>query len=136
MSTLTTQEEIKAFNSKNAKDCWINPAKTWELSDDGQYVRPQTIYFGTKNGKPTWEEPAFDMNIYREGMAAIKSGSTDRNKIRSDPFLGKWSNIAHEYDDLVQSAIKQGSKSVLKQAGIGLSSDFSAIDVINVANEL
>jgi hypothetical protein len=136
MSTLTTQEEIKMFNSKGAKDCWINPAKSWELSDDGQYVRPQTIYFGTKNGLPTWEEPAFDMNIYREGMTAIKSGSTDRQKIRSDPYLGKWANIAHEYDELVQSAIKSGSKSSLKSAGIGLTGDFSAIDVINVANEL
>ena len=140
MSELTVQEEIKAFEKKKAKSAWVNPAKSWELSDNGQYVRPQTIFFGETRGTegpiPTWEEPVFDMNIYREGMAAIKSGSTDRGKMRVDPYIGKWANIAHEYDELVQSAIKSGSKSVLKQAGIGLTGDFSAIDVVNVANEL
>lgn len=138
--SLSVQEEIKAFEKKKAKSAWINPAKSWEQADDGQYVRPRTIHFGekTSNGGfvPTWEDPAFDMSIYQEGMSAVKSGSTDRGKIRVDPFIGDWQRIAHEYDDLVSQALKSGSRSALKSAGIGMTGDFSAIDVINVANEL
>ena len=135
--SLSVQEEIKAFEKKKAKSAWINPAKSWEQGDDGQYVRPQTIYFGekTSNGGfvPTWEDPVYDMSLFKEGITAIKSGSTDRGKVRVDPYIGDWQRIAHEYDDAVTSAIKSGSRSALKSAGIGMTGDFSAIDMVNVS---
>ena len=144
-NNLTVEEEIKAFEKKKVKSAWINQAKTWEESDDGQLVRPRTIFFGErKSGNklqggftPTWEDPAYDLNLAEQGHQAIKSGSTDYAKVTVDPYIGKWQNIAHEYNDILRSAIKSGSKKwLLKQAGIGMAADFSAIDVINVSAQL
>lgn len=139
-NNLSVQEEIRAFEKKGAKSLWFNPAKTWEQSDNGALVRPRTFHFGEESsvssaiGKaPTWGEPAYDMNLSEAGHAAIKSGSTDYGKIKIDPYLGEWQNIAHEYHDILNKAIKSGSKSVLKQAGIGMAADFSAVDLINVS---
>ena len=142
MSNLTVQEEIRAFEKKKAKSAWINPARTWEQSDDGQLVRPRTIFFGERSAAveggfvPTWEDPAYDLNIAEEGWKAIKSGSTDKGKVTVDPYIGSWKNVAHEYGELLSNAIKSGSRSALKQAGIGMAADFSAVDVINVSAQL
>ena len=143
MSELTVQEEIKAFEKKKAKSAWINPARTWEQSDDGQFVRPRTIFFGERSAAveggfaPTWEDPAYDLNVAEQGWKAIKSGSTtDKGKVTVDPYIGSWKNVAHEYGELLSSAIKSGSRSALKQAGIGMAADFSAVDVINVSAQL
>ncbi len=139
-TNLTVQEEIKAFEKKKAKSLWFNPCKTWEQSDNGQLVRPRTFHFGEESTHssaigvgPTWNDPAYDMSIAEAGHAAIKSGSTDLGKVKIDPYLGEWQNIAHEYHDILNKAIKSGSKSVLKQAGIGMAADFSAVDLINVS---
>ncbi len=143
MSNLTVQEEIRAFEKKKAKSAWINPARTWEQSDDGQLVRPRTIFFGERSAAveggfaPTWEDPAYDLNVAEQGWNAIKSGSTtDKGKVTVDPYIGSWKNVAHEYGELLSNAIKSGSRSALKQAGIGMAADFSAIDVINVSATL
>jgi hypothetical protein len=143
-TNLTVQEEIKAFEKKKVKSAWINSAKTWEESDDGQLVRPRTIFFGERPSgnlsqggfAPTWEDPAYDLNLAVQGREAIKQGSTDLGKLNIDPYIGKWQNIAHEYNDAIKTAIKSGSKTALKQAGIGMAADFSAIDVINVSAQL
>ena len=138
-NNLTVQEEIRAFEKKKAKSLWFNPATTWEQSDSGQLVRPRTFHFGQTQANvdggfaPTWDEPAYDMNIAEQGRAAIKSGSTDYDKVKVDPYLGDYNSIAHEYHEILRNAIKSGSKSVLKQAGIGMAADFSAVDLINVS---
>ncbi len=136
-NNLTVQEEIKAYEKKKAKSAWFNPARSWEESDAGQLVRPRTWHFGERNMTPTWEDPVFDQNAYDHNVSALKSGSTsDRAKATVDPYIGQWKNIAHEYDDLLVNAIKSGSRSALKSAGIGMAADFSAVDVINVSAQL
>src|SRR6185503_9049654 len=98
MNNLSVQEEIRAFEKKKVKSAWINPAKTWEQSDDGQLVRPRTIYFGERSSgnkiqggfAPTWDDPAYDLNVAEQGRQAIKSGSTDLGKINIDPYIGNW----------------------------------------------
>ena len=136
-NNLSVQEEIKAYEKKKSKSAWFNPAKSWEESDGGQLVRPRTWYFGERNMIPTWEDPAFDQNAYDHNVSALKSGATsDRAKATVDPYIGQWKNIAHEYDDLLVNAIKSGSRSALKSAGIGMAADFSAVDVINVSAQL
>jgi hypothetical protein len=138
---LSIKDEIRLHEKKGLKSVWTNPATTWERSDDDQLVRPRTIYAGERSSGtfglvPTWEDPIFDMNASEEGKKQLKSGSTDTAKITVDPYIGAWKNIAHEYADLVESAIKSGSRSALKSAGVGMSDGFSAIDVINITNKL
>ena len=133
---MTNQElrnELKLIEQAKARDVWYNPATKYERGDNGVLVRPQTSFIGTSNSQPTWDEPVFDHKVYNDNMQLLKSGNTsDVYKIKTDPYIGEWKNIAHEYADRVEDYIKSGSKSSLKQAGVGMSSDFATIDILNV----
>jgi len=139
---MNIREEIKQIEKGRAKSVWYNPATSYEHGDNGTLVQPQTFYIGeqgdsTHGAVPTWNEPIMNGGLYRDNLALLKSGKLNDNyKVIEDPFIGEWKNIAREYADLKDNYYKSGSMSALKSAGIGFSSDYSAIDLLNVATKM
>lgn len=136
-----TKEDYDMLQKRQQKASWYNPAKTPMTGDNGVLVLPQTHYLGEAGGQlgavPTWEDPVLDARKAKAALAQYKSGNTeDRFKVTADPFIGKWQKVAHEYDELKLNAIKSGSLASIKSAGIGHTADYSAIDIVNVANEV
>ena len=147
-SKMTNQEirdEINRINKQQVKAVWYNPTKETTFDKEtGKYVLPETIYIGEASAQnqvgasPTWNEAVMDAHAAKiEMQNYIKSAGTgDSYKVKVDPFIGEWKDIAHELADLRSNAIKSGSTSNLKSAGIGQSGDFSTIDIVNVQNEM
>jgi hypothetical protein len=145
MVELTLQDirnEIAAVERKRSRACWTNLATKIEKGDNGIDVLPQTTYLGEANGGsigkvPTWNDPVMNVKLLQENFAKLKSGAiTDVYKVKEDPYLGDWRKIAREYADKITNAIKSGSTSSLKSGGIGVTADYSAIDIVNVAAEM
>ena len=136
------RNELKQIEKTKAKACWYNPAKSYERGDNGILVKPETIYLGEASDKifgavPTWEDPVLNAGLYKTNMALLKSGKLNDNyKVIEDPYIDDWRNVAREYADRTTEYFKSGSKSSLKSAGIGISSDYSAIDIVNVAQQM
>src|SRR5687768_2631106 len=131
------REELKLLEQAKATSVWYNPSTGVSKGDNTATVLPQTHYIGTKNNQPTWEEPVFDQRKYLQAKRLLKEGKiNDAYSVKIDPFIGQWATIAHEYADLQEDAIKSGSKSSLKSAGVGMSSDFSTVDILNVQAEI
>src|SRR6266487_5514357 len=106
---LAIREEIRAIQKGQGTSAWYNPAKTYDIGDNGQKVLPETVYLGESNGAPTWNEPAFNMGKFREArtaqLKAMKEGSIssfDWGKYE-DPFIGEWSGVNQEYNYLKKS---------------------------------
>ena len=124
MSQILEDEKLEAKGQ--ITNSWYNSAKTWEVDENGQKVRPETVYVSKKRaGRWNPENAAFDMRLFRENITAIKSGrSNDWGKVNSDPWMGDWRKL----NDKRAEALKSG--------GVGTSADFSAIDVVNVQAEM
>ncbi len=133
-----TREDLDLIEKGKSKDAWTNQAKTWMKGDNGVPVRPQTIFLGTAGNQPTWDEPVLDYAAFkREKEHYLKSGKQgDIYKVLEDPYIGKWQAVARAYNELTLNALKSGSNSTIKSAGVGQSQDYSAIDIVNVANEM
>jgi len=128
MNDLTPQEEQHLISKGQLKGAWLNPATTWERGDNGQLVRPLTIYVDAGK-EPSWDmnNAAFDVAIYQHNLSAYKSGKTnDYQKFTRDPWLGDWKKL----NDRRVEQIKSGN---LKSGGFGTNADYTAIDVVNVA---
>jgi hypothetical protein len=142
LSLEDVRNEITSLERKRSKACWYNPASKIEKGDNGINVLPKTIYLGEENGGPigkvpTWNDPVMNSALFKKNFDLYKSGAiTDVYAIKEDPYIGDWKKIAREYADLITGAIKSGSMSKLKGGGIGFTSDFSAIDIVNVQNEV
>jgi hypothetical protein len=136
------REELKLIKSASAKECWTNLATDWQRGDNGELVRPQTVFLGSIGdnqfgAKPTWEEPVLDIALYKKNSIALKSGNiSDKYAVIEDPYIGRFADIAKEYADKVSAYFKSGSKASLKSAGVGMTGDYSTIDIVNVANEM
>ena len=136
------REEIKQIEKGRAKSIWYNPATGYERADNGVLVQPQTFYIGeqadgTHGAVPSWNEPVMNAALYQNNVSLLKSGKLNDNyAVIEDPFIGEWKNVAREYADLKDDYYKSGSMSSLKSAGIGFSSDYSAIDLLNVATKM
>ena len=136
------RNEINLIEKGRIKSTWYNPADSGVDPDTNKYVLGKHIYIGESSGgqfgfRPTWDEAVMDAEQAKLALQQYKSGSTnDSHKVTVDPFVGEWKQIAHEYADLKTQAIKSGSTSALKSAGIGVSGDFAAIDIINVQQML
>jgi hypothetical protein len=130
---LAIREEIRAIQKGTGRSAWYNPAKTYERSDFGKEVEPDTVFLGESNGAPTYEEPVFNMAKFREARTAhktaLKSGSKFDWGMYENPWLGEWNGVNQEYEYL-----KKNRR--LKSAAIGTNSDFAAIDVVNVLAEM
>lgn len=132
-----TKEDFDMLQKRATKDAWYNPATKPMRNENGILVLPETHYLGNGSKEPVWNEPVMNGKIARDAMKAYKSGSTnDSYKISVDPFIGAWQKVAHEYADLQSQAIKSGSLSSIKSAGIGHTADYSAIDIVNVQQQV
>lgn len=137
------RNEIASVERKRSRACWFNPCYQIEKDEtSGKNVLPRTIFLGEANGGPigkvpTWDDPVMNTEVFKKNFALLKSGSiTDAYAVKEDPYIGDWKKIAREYADLITGAIKSGSLASLKSGGIGFTADFSAIDIVNVQNEL
>jgi hypothetical protein len=127
---LSLRDEIRAIEKGKETVLWLNRAQNYEKGDNGQTVRPMTVYRGGGEA-PTWDEEVMDMSVMLQNQQRLKSGRTsDVYSVLADPYLGEWKDIAHEYAESIK-----GSKRI-KSAGVGTDSDFAAIDVVNVMAEL
>lgn len=133
-----TKEELALYEKQKSREVWYNPTKQATLDKQtGKMVLPETAYVGGSNGSPTWTDPALDVRKLVNNISLLKQGKLDDDyKVKSDPFIGEWKNIAHTYADLKTQAIKSGSMSSLKSAGIGMSTDFAAVDILNVQAQI
>jgi hypothetical protein len=122
--------EMKAYQKGQVSSVWYNPATEWTRDEaTGRNLRPQTLYVGESSGMaPTWEEPVFDVAVYKTAKKQIASGEHP-DKIYN-AFIGEWQNKANEYTDTVENKVQYRS------AGTITSEDFSALTVLNVAAEL
>lgn len=123
---LTESQESNLIEKGRMTNAWYNSAKTPIRGDNGKIVAPESIYVNKRN-TPTWDENerAFDVALFKRNMQRIKSGkSNDWGAVQEDPFIG-------DFKKLNDKRIEH-----IKSAGYGSSTDFSAIDVINVQAQL
>lgn len=142
MNKQEIRDEINLINKGKVNSFWYNPATVPMRGDNGTLVQPQSFYFGeaadsVHGAVPTWSEQVLDLGLLRDNAALLKSGKlNDKYAVLEDPYKGQWQNIAREHADAVDEYYKSGSMSALKSAGIGMSSDYSAIDILNVATKM
>ena len=132
-----TKEDFDMLQKRATKDVWYNYATTVKQADNGQNVLPETHYLGNGTNIPDWSNPMLNGKVAREQMKAFKSGAiNDSYKVSVDPFIGPWQKVAHEYVELQNQVLKSGSMSAFKSAGIGHTADYSAIDIVNVQQQM
>lgn len=125
---LSFEDQMKAYERGKAKSAWYNPA-TSQIKVDGQVLRPQTIYIGESNQRPTWSEPVLDMKQYELANKLYLEGKIDDDRLKHSPWIGtEWQERVKSY----LSAIKDPYKS----AAVVTSDDFTALNVINVLAEV
>jgi len=119
---MSPSEEIKAINKGQIKGAWYNRCAAVTRTEDGRTVLPHTIYVDNSK-EPKWHpnDAAFNVDKFNEGLTAIKSGSTDIGKVIEDPWIDDWKKLAY--------------KRSIKSAGIGYSTDYAAIDIVNVLGD-
>jgi hypothetical protein len=50
------------LEKRKATSAWYNPAKIKERADNGDWVKPDTVFLGESKGVPTWQY-VFDTDI-------------------------------------------------------------------------
>ncbi len=122
---LTPEQEVKAYLKGQIKGAWYNRCDTVTRTEDGRKVLPHTLYVDAGK-EPSWKEEnaALNFDKLQKGLDAIKSGSTDLGKVTDDPWIGDWAKL---------NARKAAA---IKSAGIGMTGDYSAIDVVNIMSDL
>jgi len=119
-----------------AKAAYFNPATEYVKSPDGVMLRPQTIYVGEENGRPTWEWPVFDVARWREARSAYKSGRLNLDQAEYRAWLdSKWENAAAERAAIMKYG-RQAAREYLQAAGGTITSgDSPAIAVVQLLGE-
>src|SRR5688572_3445013 len=116
---------------------WYNPAEEWTKSAEGTPIRPKTIYIGEHQGKPTWEEPIFDVSRYMEAKNLLKQGKINEDKAQYSHWLSsQWENAAVSYADYLKYG-KSYTNSPFRQAsGVVTSQDSPTINVVQILGEV
>jgi hypothetical protein len=133
-NVFTRDEYIRAKKLEKAA-AWYNPSTKPERVD-GVTLRPQTIYLGEKNEKPTWEEPVFDVATHRQHLSLIRQGKIDDDRLRFGAYLGDWDDVANEHADYLRYGRTAYNQFRSAAAGVIQSADSPAINVIQILGEI
>lgn len=121
---------------KTANSAWFNPATN---HDDGEGLRPQTIYIGERgHNQPTWEDAVYDVARARETAHLVAQGRMDPEEAAFAPYIGEWQNRFGEwYSDLKREASRREmSPYRVAASGIITSDDSTALNVVNIMAEI
>ena len=124
---------IKKLETPSA---WFNPATSTAKGQEGQILRPQTIYIGGDE-VPTWEEPVFDVARYKSARDAYRKGSLKLDDLQSSPWLStEWDEAAKIRADVLKYGKSYVNSPFRQGSGVITSVDTPAINVIQVLGEL
>lgn len=115
---------------------WYNPATNHE---DGDGLRPQTIYIGEKgHTQPTWEEPVYDVGAAREAAQLVAAGKMDPVEASYAPYIGEWQDRFAEYFSTIKREAQRRETSPYRVAASGIitSDDSTALNIVNIMAEI
>jgi hypothetical protein len=123
---------------KDISSAWFNPAHTRE---DGNGLRPQTIYIGERGfSQPTWEEPVYDLKAARQAAHLFSEGKIDAEEASFAPYRHSdyWANEFNEWYSNLQREAQRRETSPYRVAASGIitSEDHSALNVVNIMAEV
>lgn len=124
-------EQFSRLHDDKYTAAWYNPATSPVKDKDntGNVLEPQTIYVGEIGGRPTWANPVLHVPTYQKAKTLYREG-----KVSTSEFVELAAKaIKPEWESRMIEAY-QGIKQ--RSAGTITTSDFSAISVVNVLNEL
>src|SRR5215212_5404591 len=123
---------------KEAPAAWYNPART---HDEGNGLRPQTIYLGEKNHvTPTWSDAVYDMSEARRAAHLFAKGDIDAETAAFAPYRHSdyWTREFHSWLSDVERATAAQEASPMRNAASGMitQTDHSALNVVNIMAEI
>jgi hypothetical protein len=114
---------------------WWNPAQVSMRVDDVT-LRPDTIYIGEQNGRPTWETPVFDVSRYRTAKQLYREGKIDDDRLTFSPWLSpEWDEAVKIQADIHKYG-RQAMNAYRSASGVVTSTDSTAINVIQILGEI
>lgn len=124
-------EQFGRINDGKITAAWYNPATSVVKDKDntGIMLEPQTIYVGDVGGRPTWESPVLNVPNYWKAKQLYSDGKASTEEFKELTAKA----IYPEWEGKFAEAFKTMKT---RTAGTVTTSDFSAISVVNVLNEL
>jgi hypothetical protein len=123
---------------KQSPAAWFNPART---HDEGNGLRPQTIYLGERNHvTPTWSEAVYDLSEARRAAHLYSRGDIDAETAAYAPYKHSqyWSNEFQNWYSGLERAAQAQEQSPMRMAASGMitSDDHAALNVVNIMAEI
>lgn len=115
MAEYITKEQYLRDQKAGVGSVWLRPTNgIWYLGEENR---------GKFGPTPTYAEPIFDTNVFREVSAKVKAGTLDAKEAVFKPWIGDWQDVYNE-------------RIGMKDAAVITNAQFSAIDTTTVANRL
>jgi len=123
---------------KGSNSAWFNPART---HDEGNGLRPQTIYLGERDHvTPTWQDAVYDIAEARRADFLFKRGDIDAETAAYAPYKHSqyWTNEFQNWNSSLERAATAQEQSPMRMAASGMitSDDSTALNVVNIMAEI
>lgn len=123
---------------KQSPAAWFNPART---HDEGNGLRPQTIYLGEANHvTPLWKDAVYDLAEARRAAHLYARGDIDAETAAFAPYRHSdyWTNEFNNWYNSLEQATRAQELSSVRNAASGMitSDDHAALNVVNIMAEI